>query len=193
MLSPCLAMLDEPSDQAKFTAIFHKYERAVYCEAKNIVGDHQLAEDVLQEVFLYLAKNFHRLPINNCYSLHRYLVLCARSRALNLLQKQQREKAHCPESLDYMGDYMEDAAQSAESIEDALIDADEIKALIKLVAQLPELYRIPMELNASGLNTTEIAEMLGITAAAVRKRMERGRKMILERVRRNERKKCGKQ
>lgn len=190
MLLPiCLAMLDDPNDQAKFTAIFRKYERAVYCEAKNIVGDHQLAEDVQQEVFLYVAKNFKRLPIDNCHTLHRYIVLCARSRAINALEKQRREKAHCPDSLDYMGEETEDFTQSADNVDEALIEFDQVKNLIRLVSELKEPYRIPLELTVRGLNANEIAEMLGITAAAVRKRIERGRKMVLERVRENEHRK----
>lgn len=187
LLSLCLTMIDDPSDQAKFTDIFCKYARAVFCEAKNIVNDHQLAEDVQQEVFLYIAKNFDRLPVDNCHTMHRYLVLCARSRATNMLEKLRREKTHCPESLDYMGDDTQDFSQSAENIDEAVIECDEIKTLIKLVAALPELYRIPLELTVYGLNASEIADMIGITAAAVRKRIERGRKMILERMRQNER------
>lgn len=47
-----------------------------------------LAEDVLQEVFLYVAKNFSKIHRENCHELAAYLVSCSRSRAYDMLRKQ---------------------------------------------------------------------------------------------------------
>ena len=49
------------------------------------MGDSYLAEDVLQEVFLYVAKNFSKIHRENCHELAAYLVSCSRSRAYDML------------------------------------------------------------------------------------------------------------
>ena len=43
------------------------------------MGDSYLAEDVLQEVFLYVAKNFSKIHRENCHELAAYLVSCSRT------------------------------------------------------------------------------------------------------------------
>ena len=56
------------------------YKRQVYHTAYKIMGDSYLAEDVLQEVFLYVAKNFSKIPRENCHELAAYLVSCSSCR-----------------------------------------------------------------------------------------------------------------
>ena len=65
MLAMYLAVLDDQSGEEQFVDVYNTYKRLVYHTAYKIMGDSYLAEDVLQEVFLYVAKNFskiHRLP-----------------------------------------------------------------------------------------------------------------------------------
>ena len=58
LLSLYLAVLDDQSNEEQFIAVYNTYKRLVYHTAYKIMGDSYLAEDVLQEVFLYVAKNF---------------------------------------------------------------------------------------------------------------------------------------
>ena len=58
MLSLYLAVLDDQSNEEQFIDVYNTYKRLVYHTAYKIMGDSYLAEDVLQEVFLYVAKNF---------------------------------------------------------------------------------------------------------------------------------------
>ena len=180
LLYECLALIDEPSDREKFTELYNTFKYDVYLQAKEIIKDEYLAEDVLQEVFLYVAKNFQRLRMQHEKQIRRYIILCAKSRALNMLEKQNREKAHASEDLDYLDS---DSHEPGESFEDTLIETGQIAALMEAVAALDEKYRIPMELTARGLNSVEVGEMVGLTAVTVRKRIERGRKILLKRMR----------
>ncbi len=56
MLSLYLAVLDDQSKEEQFIDVYNIYKRLVYHTAYKIMGDSYLAEDVLQEVFLYVAK-----------------------------------------------------------------------------------------------------------------------------------------
>ena len=61
MLAMYLAVLDDRSSEEQFIDVYNTYKRLVYHTAYKIMGDSYLAEDVLQEVFLYVAKNFSKI------------------------------------------------------------------------------------------------------------------------------------
>lgn len=53
-----LNVLEDKSDEEQFIDAYNTYKRLVYHTAYKVTGNPHLAEDVLQEVFLYVAKNF---------------------------------------------------------------------------------------------------------------------------------------
>ena len=61
LLSLYLAVLDDQSKEEQFIDVYNTYKRLVYHTAYKIMGDSYLAEDVLQEVFLYVVKNFSKI------------------------------------------------------------------------------------------------------------------------------------
>ena len=69
LLSLYLAVLDDQSKEEQFIDVYNIYKRLVYHTAYKIMGDSYLAEDVLQEVFLYVAKNFSKIHRENCHEL----------------------------------------------------------------------------------------------------------------------------
>lgn len=93
MLSLYLAALDAQSDEELFEEVYNTYKRYVYHTAYKIIGDPHLAEDVLQEVFLYVAKKFSKIRTENGNELMAYLVSCSRSRACDIMRK-RHEKNH---------------------------------------------------------------------------------------------------
>ncbi len=84
MLALYLSVLDDRNFEEDFTEVYNTYKRLVYHTAYKIMDDSYLAEDVLQEVFLYVAKNFSKIHRENCHELAAYLVSCSRSRAYPL-------------------------------------------------------------------------------------------------------------
>ena len=85
MLAIYLAALDSADNAEAFEAVYERYKWLVYHVACQIVHDPHLAEDVAQEVFLYIAKNFARLHRQDPHKFAAYLVSCTRSRAFLLL------------------------------------------------------------------------------------------------------------
>ena len=77
LLSLYLAVLDDQSKEEQFIDVYNTYKRLVYHTAYKIMGDSYLAEDVLQEVFLYVAKNFSKIHRENCHELAAYTVRCS--------------------------------------------------------------------------------------------------------------------
>ena len=148
--------------------VYNTYKRLVYHTAYKIMGDSYLAEDVLQEVFLYVAKNFSKIHRENCHELAAYLVSCSRSRAYDMLRKQREEPL----------EEVPDAPDDAPVPDDAVVSTDNIQHLTELIGQMKPMYRDPLRLLAMGYTNREIAESLGLTDEVVRMRLFRGRKLL---------------
>ena len=53
-----LQMLDTPEEKSKFETLYYTHRRTMLHIAMQILKDHQLAENAVQEAFIRLAKNF---------------------------------------------------------------------------------------------------------------------------------------
>ena len=116
MLAMYLAVLDDRSSEEQFIDVYNTYKRLVYHTAYKIMGDSYLAEDVLQEVFLYVAKNFSKIHRENCHELAAYLVCCNRKSAYEMLRKQREEPLEEVPDLTDDPQIPDDAAVSTENI-----------------------------------------------------------------------------
>ena len=168
LLSLYLAVLDDQSNEEQFIDVYNTYKRLVYHTAYKIMGDSYLAEDVLQEVFLYVAKNFSKIHRENCHELAAYLVSCSRSRAYDMLRNQREE----------LLEEVSDAPDGAPVPDDAAVSADNIEHLTELIGQMKPMDRDPLRLLAMGYTNREIAKSLGLTDEVVRMRLFRGRKLL---------------
>ena len=88
MLAMYLAVLDDQSSEEQFVDVYNTYKRLVYHTAYKILGDY-----VLQEVFLYVAKNFSKIHRENCHKFAAYLVSCSRSRGYDYASQAARRTA----------------------------------------------------------------------------------------------------
>ena len=171
-LALCLAVLEGDEERSEFIAFYEKYKRLVFYVARKTVGNEESAQDAAQEVFMYAAEHFEKFRSGESGKTARYLVLCARSRSLNILDKEKK----------YSGEDVPGDTPSDTDTEDAVVSADALARVIGIVKNLPERYRIPLELHANGLETSEISSMLNISEVTVRKRIQRGRAMVKERI-----------
>lgn len=56
-----LSLIDSYKDKSKFMKIYDKYKNLLFHVAKKILKDNNLAEDALQEAFIRIAKNLHKI------------------------------------------------------------------------------------------------------------------------------------
>ena len=168
MLALYLGVLDNRSFEEEFTEVYNTYKRLVYHTAYKIMDDSYLAEDVLQEVFLYVAKNCSKIHRENCHELAAYLVSCSRSRAYDMLRKQREEL------LEDVPNEPDDAPVP----DDAAVSTDNIERLTELIGRMKPMYRDPLRLLAMGYTNREIAASLGLADEVVRTRLFRGRKLL---------------
>lgn len=166
MIALYLACLENADDRRRFEEIWHACKRLVFHTAYTILWDEHLAEDVMQEAFFYLARHFSSIDTADDRRVRRYLVLVARSRALDQLRRTGSETPD-PEP--------DTGADPAPVPEDAVVAGEQLARLLELVSQLPERDRILLELAVQGASGAQMAAALGVNEATARKRLQRAR------------------
>ncbi|WP_036536609.1 sigma-70 family RNA polymerase sigma factor [Neosynechococcus sphagnicola] len=144
----------------QFIHLYDTYGQQMYSLALRMLENAQEAEDLIQDVFLGLWKQFNFDPQRG--SLKTFLLVLVRSRALDrirtrkvsqkLLQQQKWE-------TNFLSDLSIGALQNEETIQ-------QVRAAI---AQLPEQQRHAIELAYfKGLSQSEISERLGMPLGTVK-------------------------
>lgn len=128
------------------------------------VGDEHETEDILQDVFLKLAKaaSNTRIPQN----LEAWLFLVARNAIIDR-HRTRRQTVEVPEDLS--PDQLEEDGEVAELK----------SAFLRMIRSLPEKYREAIELTEiEGISQVELAQRLGISVSGAKSRVQRGREML---------------
>lgn len=168
MLMFFLSVIESEEEKEKFTILYNTWRKDMYYRAYNILSDYDLTEDALQDAFLYIAQNIHKIDDPASIATRSYLLLTTSSQAKKIL-RDRREIVDSTIVDSYEG----------VSTEDDFFDQFDLSALIDSIKSLREEFRTPLLLKFAGGHTgAEIAKMLGLSDVAVRKRIERAKKML---------------
>lgn len=165
-----LQMLDVPEEKAKFETLYYTYRRTMLHIAMQILKDHQLAEDTVQEAFLRLAKNFSKIGEVNCPRTRLFVVVIVRNIAITMrADYQKREVIEIPDAPIPM----------AYSLEEDIFDKIAYEQILSAIQTLPFIYRDVLYLQCvEEYKLTEIAKLLGIEVETVKKRPARQKKLL---------------
>ena len=121
-------------NDSSFNIIVLKYKDGLIKFIQSYVKDEDTAEDLSQDVFVYVLKN--RVEYDFKYSLKTYLFRIAMCRAINYINKRKREISI--EEIDL--ENIEDVDENSK-IENTLINKENIKQVEKAISKLKEEYR----------------------------------------------------
>lgn len=178
-----LAALAAAGDEPAFEALVSRYQARVYRLACRLTADEGEAKDVLQEAFLAAYRGLPAFRGEARFATWLYRI------ATNTALMHRRARARRPtESLEaFLPRFDEDGVHAAEPGDlraagraDELLDrkllAEKARAGLD---RLPDIYREAFVLrDLEEMTTGEVAELLGIEAAAVRQRVHRARLML---------------
>ncbi len=160
-------------DPAAFDAVFAAYRRRIYGYLVRMTRSREAAEDLAQETFLRLAQHATRLAPDTRLSAwlftvaHRLVQSWGRARAV---------RAQLAGDLPVQGPVGTDRSPL-----EALADSQTQLALERAFAALPPVYReVALLVGVEGLQPTEVAEILGVRADAIRQRLARARTQLAE-------------
>jgi RNA polymerase sigma-70 factor (ECF subfamily) len=159
-------------DPAAFDAVFAAYRRRLYAYLVRMTRRRDLADDLLQEVFLRLAQHATRLAEETRLAswlftvAHRLVVSWARAQAV-------RDQL--------AGDLPQRPIAQERSPLEAVADSQTQLALERAFAGLAPSYReVALLVGVEGLQPTEVAEILGLRPDTVRQRLTRARSQLAE-------------
>lgn len=159
-------------DDAAFTTIFNFYWDNIYSVAFILTKSENMAEDVVQEVFLKVWHNRHELATVTRFD--SYLFILARNHIFSEFRKLKVRE----EYITRLQGYFEAHSLSPE---DELLRKETgaliAKAIAGLSPQQHEIYKLSRE---QGLTYEEIADKMGISANTVRNHMVRATRHIRE-------------
>ncbi len=176
MLAFYLSLLETEEEKSKFTQLYEKYGKLMKYVARLKLKDEYLAEDALHNTFIKLTRYLNNIEEVDCHKTKRFVVLVTESVVTDMLRKDKHYPHDSYDELEPTVAYEEDA-----------LDKIAVQELMGMIARLPEKYRDVLELRAyHGLEEKQIADLIGITYAATRKRLERARALLSQELKKRE-------
>ena len=134
-----------------FETLYNKYKNKIQYFLFNIVKNYEKAEDITQEVFIYILQNKVR---ENC-SFKYYIYLVARSRAYNYINQEKR-RTEINEKYSLL-----DSEEIQKDVSDFIEKQEREKELTEAINMLDDKYKNAIYLTKiEGLSYKETAEIL---------------------------------
>jgi len=159
-------------DADSFNQLVLRWERPIYALAYRTIGREEDARDVCQETFL---RAFRALPgFRGQAKFSSWIYRIALNLCRDWIRRERRTGfVQPPEDVDLMD--LVAAAEPSESIEDLVARKDQIRAVERAMALLPEEQRTAIVLKEyHGLTFQEIADVLGCPLSTVKTRLYQG-------------------
>jgi RNA polymerase sigma-70 factor, ECF subfamily len=160
-----------------FEAIYSRHQAIVYRFARSMTGSSAMADDVTQEVFVFLMQNLGRYQPQRA-SLSTYLYGIAR----NLTRARLRPERRFVDLEEIATRASEPAAPHDPLI--AAMRSQDVARVRKAILDVPSRYReVVILCDLHGLSYAEAAHVIEIPVGTVRSRLNRGRASLIERLR----------
>jgi RNA polymerase sigma-70 factor (ECF subfamily) len=166
-----------------FEELFERYSSMVYGLAFHILGDHEEALDVSQEVFLTIYRKMDTFRGES--SLKTWIYSITARRAANRFRWWNRLRRRGTVSLEEHltkspnSELFCNLKSGVQSPEEALLSKEKRTRIERLLTALPLPQRMAVIMrDIEGLSYEEIAESLQVSLGTVKSRIARGREML---------------
>ena len=167
MISAALAIIENESQRNELSEIYERNIKMFYSIAFSKLHNKQDAEDAIQESFLAIAKNPALLFNIPCDKRVSYINVIVRNTAYKMWNK--RNKVY-----DHETDLDDTVVDERISIEEAMLSDYSCQQILGFIDTLPETTKAVVYLKTHlGLKNSDIANALGISEEAAKKRIAR--------------------
>lgn len=168
MLSGYLNLLERDGDRDRFVRLYQANRRQMTRLAVQLLGPGPRAEDAVHDAFMKLIQHFDELEDRTEERLAGWLSVVVKNTALDMLRRDRFETE--------LDERMWEPSVPA--------DSGEFHALVALIRRMPEEYRRVLELRfVAEWSLAEIGRAMDISESAVKTRVFRGRRMLIEQLR----------
>jgi len=157
-------------DGLKIERLYNQYGKLMFHVANKILKDKYSAEDAVQQAFIRIANNLHKINEQNGHETKNFMVIIIRNVSINIYNEQNKIATIEIDDLDLVDD--------EKSIENIIMSNENLNHLIQLIQNLKPIYQDVILLRYQNYTHKEISEILKIKEQTVRKRLERGKKKL---------------
>ena len=156
-------LLLKDGDEFAFTELINLYNRKLFAYALSLSGDHAIAKDIVQEVFI---KTFEfRKKLDPKYSIEGFLMRCTFNKFINLYHQNKKMTELNEHFLITLRDVIEEAEDKEEF-------ANLVSKMEKAINKLPQKCKEIFELSKKhGYTNKEISQTLGIAVKTVERQI----------------------
>lgn len=172
-----LNLIDTEEEKDKFQKVYEKYGRLMHYVAASMLGEQALAEDAVQEAFLRIAKNIHKVKEADSKETKNFVLIITKNVSRDLIKKRKEEciDIETLQQMEVLGEIPLAAAQTGAGRDGDRIYGCVIKNVMALPVQLKDVMYLEL---VHDMNKKQIAEVLGISHDAARKRSQRAKQRL---------------
>jgi RNA polymerase sigma-70 factor (ECF subfamily) len=161
--------------------VFRDYAPRVYNLARRMLGNDADAEDVAQDVLLQVVRKLDTFRGDADFPtwLHRVTVNMALAHRARRARREEHEVHDPLEHFEEDGHHAVPVRPWGPGPERLALDHESHRLIEDAIAALPEIYRdVYVLADVEGMANQEIADLLGVSVAAVKSRLHRGRLLM---------------
>ena len=172
MLSFYINLVETQEEKTKVEKIYYEYRTIMKEKANSILRNDFLAEEAVHEAFIRIINNIHKIENIYCHKTKAFVVVIVENVSLSIYKKEKKA-----EHIDF--------CEVEELIPYKKGDLEKITDTYAygIIKEMPKIYRDVLLLKIHyDYDNNQIAKALKISHATVRKRLQRARNMLVERM-----------
>lgn len=155
-------------DENAFELLYNRYKSKIQYFIFNIIKDYEKAEDITQEVFLYIFQNNSKIECSFKY----YIYLISKSRAFTYINKETRR-------TEIVEEYITSNNEIHEDVLETIVRNENKKEILNALNKLDDKYKNVLYLvMIEGLSYKETSKILGETMPNTKSLIHRGKKQL---------------
>lgn len=171
-----LAMIDDPAQRHTFQWVYETYQDAMRKYACSLMQCcSEDADDVLQECFMNIARNMDTVSALEPKAVRSYVMQAVKRAVWRMTDRERRENE--------VRQRMEETCRTplTDAVLEEVCTRENYRLLVELIRRLPEGVRDVLELHyLCRMELRDIAGQFGLSYNAVKKRYQRGNRMLAE-------------
>ncbi len=181
---PALVASAKAGDASAFEELVNRYERKIFRLAQNITGNHEDAEDAMQEAFLKSYAHLQEFQGDSRF--YTWLVRITMNEALMRLRKRRPNQVSLDEPVESEEDFMPRELEDWRPSPEQCYAQTELQGILsEVIEKLDPAFRVVFILrDVEELSTEETAALLGLSVPAVKSRLLRARLKLRQKLNR---------
>ncbi len=168
--------IENAEDSFKVERLYYQYRKLMYKEAYAILQDTHLAEDAVDESFIRIIRNLHKIDEADVPATRNFLVIICRNVAKDLYNS----RMYLNKGDALTEEITTDDAGLVSDPSDIVINKNTKKIMVRIIQELDPIYRDVFLLKrVYDMRRDEIAAIFGISEEAVKKRLLRAKIKIV--------------